>query len=286
MTAPIHKIVVIEDDDHVRGLLQDLLESVGHNVVATGDSEKAAELVRREAPDLVLCDVAMPGLDGYGVLRALKTDPATTDTPVIFVTAHPGVGERVRAFKMGAVDYVTAPFTRAALLGKVERILRALARRGPSDAAPADPRATAPEGAAARASAPLPRAAAARAAAGARPGGPRPRGASSGAGTLPPFSQLPEMLRTVLIADDNEDFRAFLSQVMGRHGFQSTPPATARRRCGCARQAPLADPRRRQHAAARRLRALPARARDEHDQPPAASCSCRAGTTTATGSAA
>jgi two-component system cell cycle response regulator len=187
------KIVVIEDNADVRDLLRNLLESAGHQVVSTTESRTATEVVKREAPDLVLCDIAMPDLDGYGVLKALKADAATADYPVVFLTAHREFTERVRAFKAGAVDYVTKPFTRETLLRKVDRILRGLVRAAEAEA-------TAGE---------MARDSAAR----------DPESLPVTPGSLPPFGALPEMLRNVLIADDNKAFRSFLSDVLARHGF-------------------------------------------------------------------
>ena len=86
------------------------------------------ELARRENPDLVLCDIAMPGIDGYGVLQALQSDPATARFPVVFLTAHREFSERVRAFRFGVVDYVTKPFNREILIRKVEKVLGGLGR--------------------------------------------------------------------------------------------------------------------------------------------------------------
>src|SRR5262249_8047849 len=83
----------------------------------------AVDLVRTEQPDLVLCDIAMPGLDGYGVLRRLQKDPTTAHFPVVFLTAHREFSERVRAFRFGVVDYVTKPFSREVRLRKVEKVL-------------------------------------------------------------------------------------------------------------------------------------------------------------------
>jgi two-component system cell cycle response regulator len=173
------------------------LQSAGHEVVSTTESKGAVELVRREVPDLVLCDIAMPELDGYGVLAALQSDPETARYPVVFLTAHREFNERMRAFKMGAVDYVTKPFTRETLLRKVDRILRGLERR---DGEPGEPGAAAPAPVAPAASR-------------------DPESLPSGMGSLPPFGALPEMLRSVLIADDNKAFRGFLKDVLGKHGF-------------------------------------------------------------------
>ena len=211
------KIVVVEDNQDVSDLLQNLLQSAGHVVVSTTDSRTAPDLVRREAPDLVLCDIGMPDLDGYGVLKALQSDPQTARYPVVFLTAHRDFTERVRAFKLGAVDYVTKPFTRETLLRKVGRILRGLERRGgEAEEVLDDAGAEAGPGIGAVPPTPPPgeepppvRAAAGR----------DPQSLPAGQGSLPPFGALPEMLRSVLIADDNKAFRSFLADVLGRHGF-------------------------------------------------------------------
>jgi two-component system cell cycle response regulator len=200
------RIVVIEDNLDIANLLQSLLHSAGHHVVSINESKGAVELVRREEPDLVLCDIAMPEVDGYGVLKALQADPETARYPVVFLTAHREFSERVRAFKMGVVDYVTKPFTRETLLRKVDRILRGLERRGD-----AEPQEAGPGG--------VPRAATA-AGAGAVADDPRdPEQLPESAGNLPPFGALPEMLRTVLIADDNTVFRSFVQNLLSQHGF-------------------------------------------------------------------
>jgi DNA-binding response OmpR family regulator len=196
------RIVVIEDNPDVGNLLQTLLHSAGHEVVTTNESKDAVELVRREEPDLVLCDIAMPDVDGYGVLKALQSDPETARYPVVFLTAHREFSERVRAFKSGVVDYVTKPFTRETLLRKVDRILKGLDPRTDGESLDAD--ADAPSS---------------RAAAAASDGGRDPESLPAGTGSLPPFGALPEMLRSVLIADDNAVFRSFLREVLVKHGF-------------------------------------------------------------------
>src|SRR5436309_5043762 len=123
------KIVVIDDDDEVRGLICHILAGGGYAVADTGDPSRAAELVRTEDPMLVLCDISMPGLDGYGVLRELQSDPSTARYPVVFLTAQREFTERIQAFRYGVVDYVAKPFTREILLRKVEKVLEERARR-------------------------------------------------------------------------------------------------------------------------------------------------------------
>jgi DNA-binding response OmpR family regulator len=127
-------IAVVEDDADIRSLIEHVLTQGGYRTVSTSDPAEAVELVRREDPGLVLCDIAMPGMDGYAVLRALQSDPITARYPVVFITAHSEFSQKVRAFRYGAVDYVTKPFTSEGLLRKVERLLKGLGeRRGVAD---------------------------------------------------------------------------------------------------------------------------------------------------------
>ena len=129
MSSSPRKIFVVEDDEHIRTLVETLLKGAGYEIVCTGQPQEALEIARRERPDLVLCDIAMPVLDGYGVLRGLQSDPETARIPVVFLTAHREFSERVRAFRFGVVDYVTKPFTKDILLKKIEKVLEGLHHR-------------------------------------------------------------------------------------------------------------------------------------------------------------
>src|SRR5439155_11700519 len=246
------KIVVIEDDDEVRGLIRHVLQAGGYAVADTGDPARAAELVRNEDPALVLCDISMPGLDGYGVLRALQSDPATARYPVVFLTAQREFPERVQAFRYGAVDYMAKPFTREILLRKVAKVLEERGRRAgvaegkgaaPSselveevqrdsrsglltvDGAEGEAKVVMRAGEVVEATAvpatddPTARARFEEIDAEhediASHDPPRLPGSASGIS----FDALPEVVRDVLVVDDNKSFRKFLSTILVRHGF-------------------------------------------------------------------
>src|SRR5688572_28832123 len=115
----VRTIVLIEDDGEIRKLVDDILSAEGFRVVATGEPAQAVALVRESDPDLVVSDIAMPGMDGYAVLRALQSDPSTARYPVVFLSAQRDFSERVRAFRYGVVDYVSKPFTRDTLVKKI-----------------------------------------------------------------------------------------------------------------------------------------------------------------------
>lgn len=127
--APRRRILVVEDDAGVLDLVCRVLESGGYEVLSTADPALAHAMVRSESPDLVVCDIAMPGMDGYAVLRQLQADPETARCPIVFLTAHREFSERVQAFRFGVVDYMTKPFTREVLLKRVDKVFHGLERR-------------------------------------------------------------------------------------------------------------------------------------------------------------
>jgi putative two-component system response regulator len=104
--------VLIVDDERVNiDILVDLLKPHYRTLVATNGEQALKRAAGQPAPDIVLLDVMMPELDGYEVCRRLKADPITRDIPVIFVTALSEVGDETRGFALGAVDYITKPFS-------------------------------------------------------------------------------------------------------------------------------------------------------------------------------
>ena len=127
--APRRRILVVEDDPDVLELVCRVLESGGYEVLSTAEPARAHAMVRGESPDLVICDIAMPEMDGYAVLRQLQSDPETARCPIVFLTAHREFSERVQAFRFGVVDYMTKPFTREVLLKRVEKVFHGLERR-------------------------------------------------------------------------------------------------------------------------------------------------------------
>jgi len=113
------KILVIEDEESVRENLLDLLEAEDFETVAAANGRIGVDLAFTEAPDLILCDMMMPEVDGYGVLSALRQDPSTATIPFIFLTAKSAKSDFRQGMDMGADDYLTKPFTRAELLSAI-----------------------------------------------------------------------------------------------------------------------------------------------------------------------
>ena len=117
------KILVADDDDLLLEFVRRTLERHLYKVLAAEDGEKALELARSDAPDVIVLDVMMPGRDGFNVLKELKADPATADTPVIMLTARKTEGDVNRGMERGAADYLLKPFMPEELLMRIDRIL-------------------------------------------------------------------------------------------------------------------------------------------------------------------
>lgn len=117
-------ILVADDEPGVRTALRRMLSGPGCRVLAVEDGVRAVEAARSAAPDLVVLDVHMPGLDGWGVLRALRGQPRTRLVPVILLTGAAEPEDRVGGLASGADDYVTKPFLPAELKARVEGLLR------------------------------------------------------------------------------------------------------------------------------------------------------------------
>ncbi|HEX4265398.1 MAG TPA: response regulator transcription factor [Verrucomicrobiae bacterium] len=118
------KILVIEDEPEMRRNITALLRYYDYEPIAAANGREGVETARREKPDLILCDVMLPELDGHGVLQALQTDVALATTPFIFLTAR-GEKEDIRSgMNLGADDYLTKPVANADLVRAIEARLR------------------------------------------------------------------------------------------------------------------------------------------------------------------
>lgn len=112
-------VLAVDDTPGNLRVLVEALSSYGHEVLVATDGRAALDTVRYARPDLILLDVMMPELDGFETCAALKANPETADIPIIFMTALTETQEKVRAFELGAVDYLTKPFEHAELLARV-----------------------------------------------------------------------------------------------------------------------------------------------------------------------
>ena len=121
--GPARRILIVEDEDLLRRVMKDLLEREGFIVHEAADGVAALEALDRHAPELVVLDLNLPRLDGYGVLSHLRARPATAKLPVIVLTAKGDEESEVRVFDFGASDYLTKPFRARALAARIHAIL-------------------------------------------------------------------------------------------------------------------------------------------------------------------
>ena len=121
-------VLVVEDDEDAREVLQELLRDQ-YEVEAVGDGESAVKRAKELLPDLVLLDLFLPGLDGFGALTGLRRDPKTAEVPVIFLSAQGDAETKSQGLSLGAADYLAKPFSAQELLARVDRTLRLTAQK-------------------------------------------------------------------------------------------------------------------------------------------------------------
>lgn len=118
------KVLLVDDEENIRMLVRFNLEKAGYVVVEAADGVTALDAVRTEAPNLVLLDLMLPGLDGLEVCRLLKSKPQTAGLPIIMLTAKSEEIDRVLGLELGADDYLTKPFGQRELVARVKAVLR------------------------------------------------------------------------------------------------------------------------------------------------------------------
>ena len=114
---PARKVLLVDDEDSLRKVIKDLLERDGYDVSEARDGVQALDQVDRVGPDIIVLDLNLPGLDGYGVLSHLRSRPATAGIPVIVLTAKGDEDNEVRVFELGADDFLPETVPRARSLG-------------------------------------------------------------------------------------------------------------------------------------------------------------------------
>lgn len=118
------RVLVIEDNLEMCENIADILELANYDVLKANDGKSGVEKAIREKPDLIISDIAMPELDGYGVLHILSKDPATAGIPFVFLTARVDATDQRAGMVLGADDYITKPFNSSELLKVVELRIR------------------------------------------------------------------------------------------------------------------------------------------------------------------
>ncbi len=125
------KVLLVDDEDQLRKVMRDLLERDGYDVSEAADGVEALDQVDRHAPDIIVLDLNLPGLDGYGVLSHLRSRPATENIPVVVLTAKGDEDNEVRVFEMGADDFLSKPFRAKALSARLQALLQRTRRVAP-----------------------------------------------------------------------------------------------------------------------------------------------------------
>ena len=123
------KVLLVDDEDQLRRVMRDLLERDGYAVTEARDGVEALDQIDRVAPDIVVLDLHLPGLDGYGVLSHLRSRAATVDIPVVVLTAQGDEDNEVRVFEMGADDFLSKPFRARALSARLQAVLNRAGRK-------------------------------------------------------------------------------------------------------------------------------------------------------------
>jgi CRP-like cAMP-binding protein len=113
-------VLIIEDNQNIRENTAEIMEMAGYKAFAAENGKKGVDLAIKEKPDIIICDIMMPELDGYGVLHLLRKNPDTQNIPFIFLTAKTERSDFRKGMEMGADDFVTKPFEEIELLNAVE----------------------------------------------------------------------------------------------------------------------------------------------------------------------
>jgi DNA-binding response OmpR family regulator len=117
------EVLVVDDDPDIRMLVAFALEDSGYSVRQAGDGEAALAALASKAPDAMVCDVMMPGMDGFGVLRNMKSGRIAPNTKVIMLTCKTEERDHLRGFELGADEYLTKPFDPEELVARVKWLL-------------------------------------------------------------------------------------------------------------------------------------------------------------------
>ena len=126
------RVLIVDDESAIRLLCRVNLDSAGFKTIEAADGKTALALARSERPDLILLDVMLPGLDGWGVAQKLAEMPETRCIPIVFLTARSAASDEVQAHAVGGVGYITKPFDPAELSQTVTATIQRV-RRGERD---------------------------------------------------------------------------------------------------------------------------------------------------------
>ena len=119
------KVLIVEDDPHTRELVRVYLDREGHDVLTAENGIDGLRAARKDAPDIILLDLMLPGMDGRDVCQSLREE---SDVPIVMLTARVQEGDRLEGFDLGADDYITKPFSPREVVARIRAVLRRAAR--------------------------------------------------------------------------------------------------------------------------------------------------------------
>lgn len=128
--AQAARILAVDDEPELTDLVRYHLTRAGHNVAIAGNGWEAIEEIRREKPDILLLDLMLPDLDGFGVCEILRRDPNTATIPIVIISAWTSSDSRNLGLELGALDYITKPFSPHVLVERVNRLVEARGLNG------------------------------------------------------------------------------------------------------------------------------------------------------------
>jgi DNA-binding response OmpR family regulator len=114
------KILIVDDEAGFRDAVDAMLSLNGHSVIHAEDGVRGLESIKKNSPDIVLCDIEMPGLRGFEVLAELRKNPALSKIPLIFLTGKTDISYMVEAMQLNVNDFLTKPFSEEELLGAID----------------------------------------------------------------------------------------------------------------------------------------------------------------------
>jgi two-component system cell cycle response regulator DivK len=117
------RILVVDDQEDLRGVLRDLLSGSGYTVIEAADGEAGVTKAKSDRPDLILMDIQMPVIDGYEATRRIKSDPDFKPIPIVAVSSYAMKGDEEKARAAGCDHYVTKPYSSMQLLRLIRRLL-------------------------------------------------------------------------------------------------------------------------------------------------------------------
>jgi len=121
---PVPKILVVDDESYILKLLEFNFQEEGFLTLCATNGPQAIEIARQETPSLILLDIAMPEMDGFQVLKELKEDVRTRHIPVVMLTVRVYEEDERESYSLGAVDYITKPFSPLQVVQRVKEILK------------------------------------------------------------------------------------------------------------------------------------------------------------------